>query len=251
MKNGLGRYVFGVAAIAFGVFMIAFQEFNAWQQLGPLGSISHATQMILLNLAAAAQILGGLLLLWPKTAQTGAIMLACFYAFFALMWVPGILREPGVYGHYGSFFEEFSLISGAVVAYGMLRGDETGRKAARIGYFGFAISVVSFTLEQAFYMQGTASFVPKWIPPGQLFWAWATTIFFALGAIALLSGAMSLLAARLVTAMILGFGLLVWLPAPFAQPHQNISWCGNAQNTAILGAAWIVADYLAARRRVA
>jgi len=104
--------------------------------------------------------------------------------------------------------------------------------------------VVSFTLEQVFYLAGTASFVPKWIPPGQMFWAITTTIAFALAAIALLARRSALLAARLLTLMIIGFGLLVWLPAPFADPDKIISWAGNAQNLAIAGAAWIVADFL-------
>jgi hypothetical protein len=45
--------------------------------------------------------------------------------------------------------------------------------------------------------------------------------------------------------MLIGFGLLVWLPAPFADPHKLINWAGNAENLAIAGAAWIVADFLA------
>jgi hypothetical protein len=48
--------------------------------------------------------------------------------------------------------------------------------------------------------------------------------------------------------MIVGFGLLVWLPKPFADPHQLINWAGNAQNDAIAGAAWIVAAYLSYKR---
>jgi uncharacterized membrane protein YphA (DoxX/SURF4 family) len=103
-------------------------------------------------------------------------------------------------------------------------------------------------LEQLFYLSGTAAFVPKWIPPGQMFWAIATTIFFALAAIALFSGRSALLASRLLVAMLVGFALLVWLPAPFADPHKLISWAGNAQNLAITGAAWIVTDYLSRGR---
>jgi uncharacterized membrane protein YphA (DoxX/SURF4 family) len=108
--------------------------------------------------------------------------------------------------------------------------------------------VVSFTLEQLIYLSGTAGFVPKWIPGGQMFWAIATTIAFALAAIALLSGRYALPASRLLTVMLVGFGLLVWLPAPFADPHQLLNWAGNAQNLAITGAAWIVADFLAENR---
>ena len=77
-----------------------------------------------------------------------------------------------------------------------------------------------------------------------MFWAVITTIAFAMAAIALLTGRCALLASRLLTIMIVGFQLLVWLPAPLADPHKLISWAGNAQNLAIAGAAWIVSDYL-------
>ena len=66
----------------------------------------------------------------------------------------------------------------------------------------------------------------------------------ALAAIALLTGIRALLAARLTTLMIAIFGLFVWLPAPILHPQLAIAWFGNAENWAICGAAWIVADYL-------
>jgi hypothetical protein len=125
-------------------------------------------------------------------------------------------------------------------------GYERDIRIARIGYLGFAVCVISFTLEQLFYLSGTATFVPKWIPPGQMFWAVVTTLAFALAVIALLSGWMALLASQLTTAMIVGFGLFVWLPA-LADPHKLINWAGNVQNLAIAGSAWIVTDYLRAR----
>jgi hypothetical protein len=103
-------------------------------------------------------------------------------------------------------------------------------------------------MEQLLYLSGTASFVPKWIPPGQMFWAITTTIALALAAISLLSRRSALLASRLLTVMLIGFGLLVWLPAPFADPHKIMSWAGNAQNLLITGAAWVVADFLSQKR---
>ena len=123
-------------------------------------------------------------------------------------------------------------------------------KLARAGYTFFGVCVVSFTLEQLFYLGGTASLVPKWIPPGQMFWAVTTTIAFALAATALLSGRSAVWASRLLTAMIIGFELLIWLPALFINPHAMISWAGNAENLSIAGSAWIVAEYLAATARV-
>jgi len=98
------------------------------------------------------------------------------------------------------------------------------------------------------YFSITKNLVPKWIPPGQSFWAIATTIAFGLAALALLSGRSALLASRLVTIMLVGFGLLVWLPIIVSDPHKLFNWTENVENLAIAGAAWIVADFLARNR---
>ena len=149
-----------------------------------------------------------------------------------------------------TFSSNFSQVAGALIFYAMVnrREPESAGRLARLGYIFFGICVVSFTLEQLFYLSGTAHFVPEWIPPGQTFWAITTTIAFGLAAIALLCGRSALLASRLLTVMLIGFGLVVWLPAPFAEPHKLISWAGNAENLSITGAAWIVADFLARDR---
>jgi uncharacterized membrane protein YphA (DoxX/SURF4 family) len=119
---------------------------------------------------------------------------------------------------------------------------------AQFGYFSFGLCVLSFGLEQLFYLANTASLVPKWIPPGQMFWAIATTIAFGLAAIALLTGLMARLAARLNTAMLLGFGLLVWVPILIVDPHTLSNWTESAETLGIAGSAWMVAEYLGQRR---
>lgn len=259
----LGRHVYGAAAVAFGVIALVWRDFNTWQQIRALGNVPH--REILVYLTAAIEILGGIAIQWPRTARVGAVALGTMYLVFALLWVPYIVATPQIYDRWGNFFEQFSLVAGGLIVYGS--GDyapnvspsnvdqsigqhDSARpaKAARIGYFCFGICVVSFTLEQLFYLSGTAAFVPKWIPPGQMFWAITTTVALGLAAIALLSGRSALLASRLLTAMMVGFGLLVWLPVPFADPHKLFGWAGNAQNLAITGAAWIVTDFLSQNR---
>jgi uncharacterized membrane protein YphA (DoxX/SURF4 family) len=254
MKIYLGRHVYGLAAIAFGVITLVWHDFNTWQQIGPLGNVPH--REILVYIAAAIEIFGGVAIQWPiqwpRSARAGAIALGAIYLMFALFWVPRIVAKPLVYDGWGNFFEQFSQVAGALIVCASFSQGDSKRAArvARIGYISFGICVVSFTLEQLLYLSGTASFVPKWIPPGQMFWAIATTIAFALAAIALLSGRSALLAARLTTAMIIGFGLLVWLPFVFADPHKLINWAGNAENLSIAGAAWMVTDFLSQKRSV-
>jgi uncharacterized membrane protein YphA (DoxX/SURF4 family) len=248
-KIYLGRHVFGLAAIIFGVLTLAWRDFNGWQQIQALGDVPH--REVLAYIVAVIEILGGLAIQWQKTARIGSAALGSIFFVFALLWVPRILAKPTVYDPWGNFFEQFSQVAGALIVYATVdrKNSERDARIARIGYYSFGICVVSFTLEQALYLSGTAGFVPRWIPPGQMFWAITTTIAFALAAIALLSGRSALLASQLLTAMIVGFGLLVWLPAPFADPHKQINWFGNAENLAIAGAAWIVADFLRDHRR--
>jgi uncharacterized membrane protein YphA (DoxX/SURF4 family) len=243
-RTYLGRHVCGLAAVAFGIITLVWHDFNNWQQIQALGNVPH--REILVYLAAAIEILGGVAIQWPGTARVGAFVLGSIYLIFALLWVPRIAAESRVFDRWGNFFEQFSLVSAALIVYASLspNGSERPAPAARVGYLFFGVCVISFTIEQLVYLSGTAAFVPKWIPPGQMFWAVTTTIALALAAIALLSGRSALLASRLLTAMLIGFGLLVWLPAPFADPHKMINWAGNAQNLAITGAAWVVADFL-------
>jgi uncharacterized membrane protein YphA (DoxX/SURF4 family) len=248
MRIYLGRHVYGLAAVGFGIITLVWHDFNNWQQIRALGNVPH--REILVYLAAAVEVVGGVAIQWPRTARVGAFALGTLYLIFALLWVPHIAAEPLVYDRWGNFFEQFSLVSAALIVYAAVSRRDSARSAmaARIGYMCFGISVVSFTIEQFVYLSGTANFVPKWIPPGQMFWAITTTIAFALAAIAILFGRSALLASRLLTAMLVGFGLLVWLPAPFADPHKLINWAGNAQNLAITGAAWIIADFLSQNR---
>jgi uncharacterized membrane protein YphA (DoxX/SURF4 family) len=241
MKYSLGRHVYGSAAIGSGICALVWHDFNA---------VGVPHREILTYIVGTIEILGGVAVQWPGTVRAGAVTLGAIYFAFALLGVPLTIAHPRVYNGFGNFFEQFSFVSGAVILYACCGPIEPARTArlAQIGYYSFGVCVVSFTLEQFFYLSETASLVPKWIPPGQKFWAMATTVAFALAAIALLTGFMARLASRLTTAMILGFGLLVWLPALFANPHNFLNWAEGTETLGIAASAWTVADFLSRRR---
>jgi uncharacterized membrane protein YphA (DoxX/SURF4 family) len=243
MKYSLGRYVYGLAAIGCGICAVAWHNFDA------LGGVPH--RPVLVYIAATIEILGGVAVQWPRTARAGAVAVGAIYLAFALLGVPLIITHPLVYNGFGNFFEQFSFVAGALILYARSGPVVPARTSglAQIGYYSFGICVISFALEQLFYLRETASLVPKWIPPGQMFWATATTAAFAVAAIALLTGFMARLASQLTTAMIVGFGLLVWLPALIADRHSFLNWSESMETLGIAATAWIVADFLSQRSK--
>ena len=219
--------------MAFGLITLAWHDYNAW----------HLPRYIVYA-AAAAQIFGGAAIQFRRTAKTGAIVLGAVYLAFALLCLPQIVAKPQIYNSWGNFFEQFSLVTGAAILYGCLSSAWSGETLNRIGRILLGICAASFTLEQAFYLDATAQLVPKWLPPSQMFWAVTTTILFALAAVALLTNRMALLATRLLTMMLVIFGLLVWVPLLLSDPHNHTNWSETAETFAIAGTAWILADLL-------
>jgi hypothetical protein len=109
------------------------------------------------------------------------------------------------------------------------------------------LCAASFAVEQATNRYVTARLVPDWIPPDRWFWTDATTVAFALAAAALLANRLPLLAARLLTAMLVAFGLLVRLPLLPLAIHSHTAWDETVKTFAIAGVAWILADLLGDR----
>ncbi|HXM60029.1 MAG TPA: hypothetical protein VN950_04175, partial [Terriglobales bacterium] len=165
-----------------------------------------------------------------------------------LRCVPQIFAQAQVYNSWGNFFEQFSLVTGAAIVYGRLASPWSQETLNRIGRILLGICAASFTFEQAIYLGSTATLVPTWLPPSQMFWAVTTTVLFALAAVALLANRMALIAARLMTVMVVSFGLLVWVPLILAYPHNHTNWSENAETFAIAGASWILADLLSEHR---
>jgi len=245
----LGRLVYGLAGIALGIIGLVSRDFGAvWQPLENLGAGSH--RALIAVLFAAALLVAGVATLWRRTAPIGFLVLSSLHFISALGWVPRILANPGIFGVWNGFFEQFALVSAGVVGYASvapLASPWTGR-AAQTGRLLFAVCAVSFAFGHFTAIPETTAFVPRWIPPGQRFWAWATGVFHLLAGLAIASGVLAALASRLLTAMMVGFGVLVWAPIVIATPN-HFNWSGNAINLALVGAAWVIADSIASRRR--
>jgi len=241
MKPALyGRIFFGASAVLFGVIALMWHDADTWQALRaiwrlPFGGLAGGCLM-------AAQIAGGIGIVSPRTARPASVVLVIVYLLFSLVCLPAIFAAPATYESYPGFFEQLSLLCGALALY-IATGASRARSAAlgRLARLGFAICTVSFALTQIFYFSPTVGMVPKWIPPSQKFWAILTTAAFALAAIAILINRRTRLALCLLTFMLALFAVLVWVPRLAAHPHAHFSWSEFALTLLITGAAWMVA----------
>lgn len=240
LPSHIGLRSFGLAAVALGVVGLAWGDFAAnWQRV-PSGIPFREA---LAYLVATYELAAGLGILWPRTAKVCALLLTILYSVFALLWALQVFVFPLVYDNWGNFFEEFSLVAGGAVAFTSLAPPGSfwaGKNALFSRLFG--VCVISFGLVHFIYLDGAASWVPKWIPPGQRFWVGATGVLFWMAAAAILSGVMAKLASRLLTAMIVCFEVLVWVPRVVAAPQDHFNWSGNVICIAIATAAWVVSD---------
>ena len=242
MKTAVyGRLVFGTSAVLFGVIALLWHDLETWQECHYIWKLPFGIAIGVFLMAA--QIAGGIGMQFPRTGRLASVILGIVYLVFSLGCIRGIVAAPTVYGQYAAFFEQFSLFSGAIALYA---ATETNAARAvvfgRLARLGLGVCTVSFTLAQAVYLRPTASLVPTWIPPSQMFWAILTTIAFALAAIAILINRQARLALRLMTLMLAIFGLLVWVPRLIAHPELHLNWSEFALTFLITGAAWLVGD---------
>jgi uncharacterized membrane protein YphA (DoxX/SURF4 family) len=238
--SNLGVYVYGAGAVALGVSGLVWRDFAVnWQRVE--GNFAHREALAIA--VALYEVAAGLAIAWPRTRRAGAAMLTALYAVFTLLWVVQVARVPRVYDGWGNVFEELSLVIAGLVAYAWASPAESAwaRRRKWIAR-AYGVCPVSFGVDHFVYLAGAAAFVPKWIPPGQMFWVVTTAVCFLAAAAAILSGILAGLAARMLTVMIIGFGILGWLPRLVELPHMHFMWSANSINLALAGAAWVVAD---------
>ena len=251
MRAGLGVpvgwRVYGLGVMALAMVCLAWGGFDPGQP-APRDLPDRA---ILAYAAAAFMLTAGAAVEWRRTAAWGAAALTAYYTLLVVILMNGrvVLAHPAEFGAYSGGAEQLAIAAGGLVVYAAnARIDPAlAVRLTRLGQLAFGVCALLFGGAHFFYLNLTAPLVPKWLPPSQVFWAYATGAGHIAAGVAILTGVRARLAAILLTAMYASFTLLVHAPMLLADPSNHGIWSENALNLALIGAAWVVADSLARR----
>ncbi len=113
------------------------------------------------RLLAIALIVGGLAMLYPRTLRFASVVLGVAYGVFTLACVPGMIAAPSTPLPYVNFFEQLSIVCGALAVYAAT--ETIAAQASTLGRAGrlaLGVCTISFAWAQVVYIQYTASLVP-------------------------------------------------------------------------------------------
>jgi uncharacterized membrane protein YphA (DoxX/SURF4 family) len=241
----LGWRVYGVGVMALALVCLAWGDFDSGQPVPK----SFPDRTLLAYAAAAFMLVAGAAIEWRRTTAWAAAALAAYYALVVVVLMNGrvVLAHPAQYGAYSGGAEQLAIAAGALIVYAASARIDAALAArlARLGRWVVGICALLFGGAHFVYMNLTAPLVPKWLPPSQVFWAYATGIGHIAAGVAILTGVQARLAAILLTAMYIAFTLLVHGPMLLADPSNHGIWSENAENIALIAVAWVVADSLA------
>lgn len=243
----LGWRVFGFGILALGIVNLVWGNFDSGQPVPAW----FPERTALAYAASVFLLVAGIGLEWRRTVAWAAAALIAYYGLIVLLLMNGrvIFKNYAVYGAYFGVAEPVAIAAGALIIYAATSDMDAVRAArlTRAAQIAFGACAVFFGGAHFVYMSLTAPLIPKWLPPGQEFWAYATGVFHIAGGIAILTGIRARLAAILLTIMYASFTPLVHLPTLFSGHTTQFVWTENALNIILTGVAWIVADSLKRR----
>jgi uncharacterized membrane protein len=243
-EKTFGWRIYGLGVMALAIVCLAWGGFDQGQPV-PKDLPGRTT---LAYAAAAFMLIAGAAVELRRTVSWGAAALTAYYTIIVVILMNGrlLLTHYAGYGIYEELAIQLAIPAGGLILYAATAHIDAALAArlTRLGQLAFGVCALVWGGAHFVYMNLTAPLVPKWLPPAQTFWGYATGVAFLAAGVAILTRIQARLAAILLTAMIASFTLLVHVRMLLADPHSHFNWSELAINLADLGAAWIVADSL-------
>lgn len=228
----VSRYGFAIGMVGLGVTSAIWGSFAMqWQP------VPASLPVQLSYISNAVVIVAGLGLLHDRTRRWSAALIAFIFALWivalklpeAAGLVGKITKVTSWIGFVTPLSEEFAIVAGAWVLFGLQRENLAWRTTWTVARILFGLACVQFGLSHFAFAEFTAGMIPDWIP-GRLPLAYLTGAGHLLAGLAVLAGPMLprlwRVAAGLETLMMTSFVVLVHIPMILGSKPANlqISW---------------------------
>lgn len=253
----IGIYLLGLATLAAGILDLIWGEFDPGHQ--PIQSLGKHIpgQSIFAYIAATWLIVAGGALLSQRTIRKGAWATAGIYFIFGLFALPRFYTVPRTSGFHplllipgvvATMLAQFIVVAGCLLVDASFAPTHSDwrHKSQVLARWIFGLSGVLFGLAHFTFTKPLARMIPKWFPVSGSFWVVISGAGFMLAGIAILTGLANVLAARLLTLMLILFEIAL-IPIVFGFPHVHQAWGASAYNLAVAGAVWIFAASISRR----
>jgi len=248
----LGRYLFALSTIAFGIQQFIISDFVPG--LLPVPEWIPG-RVLLAVISGCGFVAAGASIVTNKGARLTATLLG-------LLWFLGVLvlHAPRLAanlhngGMWAGAFEAVAIGGAAIVLAGTLSLNEPHpdkpsgiSKAIAPGRYAFAFSLLVFGIQHFVYSGYVSSVIPSWIP-GHLFWAYLTGVAHIAAALSIATKVKGRLAATLLAVMFGLWFLLLHIPRALAHLHERNEWGSAIVALAMCGGSLLIAGSLRANR---
>jgi uncharacterized membrane protein len=240
---GLGRALFGLSMIGFGIGNVSSADGVVGLEPLPPWGAGHAALAVVTGLVLIACGAG---LLVHRFIRPAAIGLAGLLgAWVLLLQLPPLIARGGG-NEWTTTTETLALWGGALMLAGPLSGGSSVRDArvARLGLVCFAVSLPIFGILHFVYHGYVARIIPSWIP-AHLAWTYGIGVAFIAAGVSIFSGVWARLAASLLGVMFGSWVLLLHGPLVAAALQSRNAWTNLLIALAMSGCGWILAAHVA------
>jgi uncharacterized membrane protein YphA (DoxX/SURF4 family) len=253
----LGRVLFGIAFVAFGVQYFIYGRFAGGLPPAPPwtpGAPATAYVLGALLIAAGATIAASAMTAVNAKARLfatllGILVFVCVLAMF--------IATPSAVLHDGTArtraLEPLALAGAAWVLAGSLSAPANGQswdaatdKLATAGRFIFGASMVVFGFQHFMYGQFVSMLVPSWLP-WHIFWTYFFGVALIAAGISIVTGIQARLAAILLGVMFLLWVVVLHAPRVAASPRNGDEWSSLFVAIAMCGSCFIIAAAAASK----
>jgi uncharacterized membrane protein len=242
----LGRLLFAVSMVAFGILQLATGEFVRWIPALPAwmpGPSVWAYLIGVLFILAGAAIATG-----TKAREATAVLAALIVLVILFLHLPKAAADPLKGFMWTNPFKALALLGAVLIVAGFLPEREADRSSklarffrrlAPLGPLFFAAFLILGGIQHFVYADFVMKLVPTWIP-GSRFWVYFTGLALIAGGAGLLLPKTHRLAATLVGLMLLLWVVLLHVPRALADLHNAGETSGVFEALALSGAAFVV-----------